>query len=117
MENYQKEGKYIVAENEDGELYIYINAKNEKPNAPYLIYDGGDHAILARNTNQNIILDYINPDVRDKLRKATTVIVVETLLENIKDAYFADMNIVPKIPLDLKSLGLKTWEEVYLKNL
>ena len=64
---------------------------------------------------QKIILDYINPEVRDKLRKSQAVIIVETVLENIKDAYIADMNIVDKIPVDWSQIGLTTWENVSLK--
>lgn len=116
MLNYQTEGNYIVAESEEGELYIYISAKSGKPDHPRVVYDGRDHAILERNKEQVVVLDYINPDVRDKLRKASVVVVVETLLENIKDAYIADMNIVPKMPSDLQKLGLKTWEELSLKK-
>ena len=116
MQNYQTEGNYIVAESEEGELYVYISAKSDKPSHPYVIYDGKDHAVLARNEEQAVVLDYINPDVRDKLRKASVVIIVETLLDNIKDAYIADMNIVGQMPDDLSKLGLKTWEELSLKK-
>jgi len=116
MADYQTEGNYIVAENEAGELYIYITARGGKTDHPYIVYDGKDHAILARNAEQAVVLDYINPDVRDKLRKAAVVIVVETLLDNIKDAYIADMNIVSQMPDDLQKLGLKTWEDLSLKR-
>lgn len=112
MSKYETEKQYFVAENTSGDLYIYIEAKKDTPIHPKIIYDGFDHALFVRNDNQKIILDYINPDVRDKLRKAIQVIVVETVLENIKDAYVADMNIVDKIPVDWKQIGLKTWEEV-----
>lgn len=116
MSKYQTEGDFIVAENAEGELYIYINAKKDMPAHPQIIYDGHDHAVFVRNPEQSIILDYINPEVRDKLRKSRAVIIVETVLENIKDAYIADMNIVDKIPLDWAQIGLKTWEEAVLKG-
>lgn len=116
MLDYQTEGNYIVAESEDGELYIYVSAKSGKVEHPRVIYDGRDHALLERNLEQRIVLDYVNPEVRDKLRKASIVIVVETLMDNIKDAYIADMNIVNQMPDDLKKLGLKTWEELSLKK-
>ncbi len=112
MAQYETEKQYFVAENTDGELYIYIGAKKDTPAKPQIIYDGFDHAVFVRNNEQKIILDYINPEVRDKLRKARAVIIVETIMDNIKDAYIADMNIVDKIPLDWTQIGLKTWEEV-----
>ena len=116
MSNYQTEGNYIVAENEAGELYIYISAKNDSPKNPHFIYDGKDHALLERNEQQTIILDYINPEVRDKLRKASNVVIVETILDNIKVAYIDDMEIVAKLPLNLADYNLKTWEEVALSK-
>ncbi len=115
MAKYETEKEYFVAENTSGELYIYISAKNETPVKPQIIYDGYDHALFLRNNEQKIILDYINPEVRDKLRKSRAVIIVETVLENIKDAYIADMNIVDKIPVDWSQIGLTTWEKVSLK--
>lgn len=116
MSKYETEKQYFVAENTSGELYVYIGAKKDFPKHPQIIYDGFDHALFVRNDEQKIILDYINPEIRDKLRKARAVIIVETVLENIKDAYIADMNIVDKIPLDWSQIGLKTWEEVSIKN-
>ena len=114
MAKYETEKQYFVAENTSGELYIYIGAKKDTPAHPQIIYDGFDHALFVRNDEQKIILDYINPDVRDKLRKARAVIIVETVMENIKEAYIADMNIVEKIPVDWSKIGLKTWEEISL---
>ena len=115
MPQYQTEGNFIVAEGAEGELYIYIGAKKDAPIHPIVMYDGYDHAVLVRNEKQKIIFDYINPQIRDKLRKAKAVVIVETILENIKDAYIADMNIVDKIPLDWAKVGLKSWEEAALK--
>ena len=115
MTKYETEKEYFVAENTSGELYIYIGAKPEAPTKPQIIYDGYDHALFLRNNEQKIILDYINPEIRDKLRKSRAVIIVETVLENIKDAYIADINIVDKIPVDWSQIGLTTWENVSLK--
>ena len=111
MSKYETEDKYYIAESSNGELYVYISAKSNNPVCPQIVYDGLDHALFIRSPEESIILDYINPDARDKLRKATAVIVVETLLETIKDAYIANMNIVEKIPLDWSQIGLTTWEE------
>jgi hypothetical protein len=114
MTKYETEDKYYIAESTEGELYVYISAKKASPIKPKIIYDGFDHALFVRSPEESIILDYINPDARDKLRKAREVIVVETLLETIKDAYIANMNIVDKIPVDWSQIGLTTWEEKVL---
>lgn len=114
MASYSKENKFVVAEGEEGELYIFIEAKKNLPEKPRVIYDGRDHAIFLRSADEKIILDYIHPEIRDKLRKAEGVIMVETILENIKDSYVAEMQIVDNIPVDWKKIGLKSWEEATL---
>lgn len=111
---YTTEKSFYVAEGEEGKLYVFLKAKNDQPQAPKIIYDGKDHAIFLRNNEQKIILDYIHPDVRDKLRKARQVVIVETILENIKDSYIADMQMVEDIPVDWSKIGLKTWEDILL---
>ena len=113
---YTTEKSFYVAEGEEGELYVFLKAKNDQPQAPKIIYDGKDHAIFLRNNEQKIILDYIHPDVRDKLRKARQVVIVETILENIKDSYIARMQHVDNIPLDWQKIGLKTWDELMLEQ-
>ena len=112
MSEYVTEKKFVVAEGDGGELYIFLTAKKDNPAAPQIIYDGKVHAVFLRNREQKIILDYIHPDIRDKLKKAKEVVVVETLLgDNIKDSYFADMKIVDHIPVDWSLIGLSTWEK------
>ena len=111
---YTTEKSFYVAEGDEGELYIFLKAKNEEPQAPKIIYDGKDHAIFLRNNTQKIILDYIHPDIRAKLRRAPQVVIVETLLENIKDSYVANMQMVETIPLDWSQIGLVSWEEAAL---
>ena len=114
MSGYSTENSFLIAEGSEGELYVYIKAKSQNPAAPKIIYDGKDHAIFLRNPEQKIILDYIHPDAREKLRHASQVIIVETILENIKDSYIADINFVENIPVDWNKIGLKSWEEVAL---
>ena len=111
MSTVKKEGCYLIAEGEFGSLYIFIDAKKNYPLSPYIIYDGNDHAVFVRSEEEKIILDYINPEIRDKLRKAPEVMVVETIMDNIKTAYHVTMNIVKKLPIDWKKVGLSTWEE------
>ena len=115
MSSFVTEKEFVIAEGTEGELYVYIQAKHDMPQHPVVIYDGKEHAVFMRNPEQKIILDYINPQVRDKLRKAPMVIIVETILENIKDCYIAEMQRVENIPLDWEKIGLKTWEEVSMQ--
>ncbi|MBE6453227.1 MAG: hypothetical protein E7012_07065 [Alphaproteobacteria bacterium] len=115
MTKYSTEKEFMVAEGTEGEVYVYIKARSDHPASPSILYDGFDHAVFLRSPQEKIILDYINPLIRDKLRKANNVVIVETILENIKDCYMASMQIVDKIPVDWGQIGLKTWEEVALQ--
>ena len=113
MSEYITEKKYVVAEGDDGDLYIFISAKPKEPYMPQVIYDGKDHAIFLKNDEQKVILDYIHPDIRKKLTQVKEVVIVETLLDNIKDSYFADMKIVDQIPINWSLIGLnKSWQEI-----
>ncbi len=115
MAEYQIEKKYTIAEDASGSLYFFIAAKKDSPHNPQILYDGYDHAVFVRGPEEKIILDYINPQVRDKLRKSREVIVVESLIGNIKDSYYTALRIVDKIPLDWAKIGLTTWEEAALQ--
>lgn len=116
MSEYTTEKQFVVACDDNNELYIFINAKKNHPDNPRIIYDGNDHAVFLRAPEEKIILDYIHPEVRNSLRKSHRIIVVETILENIKESYYVDMQIVEKIPVDWTQIGLKTWDEAILKK-
>lgn len=114
--NYTTEDSFMIAEGAGDRLYIFMKAKKDNPNSPRIIYDGKDHAIFVRNPEQRIILDYIHPEIRDSLRKSIEVMVVETILDNIKDTYPVGMQMVDNIPVDWNKIGLSTWEEAYLSE-
>lgn len=116
MSAYTTEKKFVIAEGDGGELYFFLQAKKDHPDEPRIIYDGLDHAIFMRTPQERIILDYIHPEIRDQLRKAQRVVMVETILENIKESYYVDMQMVDRIPVDWSKIGLKTWEEIVLKD-
>ncbi len=116
MSGYTTENKFVIAEGEQGDLYVFLQAKKAHPDEPRIIYDGYDHAIFMRRPEERIILDYIHPEVRAQLRKAKRVVMVETILENIKESYYADMQMVEKIPVDWSKIGLRTWEEIVLND-
>lgn len=86
MGSFIKANKFVVAEGEEGEIYIFIDAQKDLPEKPRVIYDGRDHAVFVRSPEEKIILDYIHPEVRDKLRKAPGVVMVETILEILRTA-------------------------------
>ena len=44
MSGYTTENKFVIAEGDEGDLYIFLQAKKEHPDEPRVIYDGYDHA-------------------------------------------------------------------------
>lgn len=115
MAGFTTEKKFMIAEGEEGEIYFFIEAKKDQPETPKIIYDGKDHALFKRNLEQNIILDYIHPSIREQLRKVNEVVIVEMILENVKDSYIVRLQHVDNIPLDWNKIGLKTWEDAALE--
>ena len=116
MSDYATENNFVIAEGTRGELYFLVSPKKDEPKRPYIVYDGFDHAVFIRNDEQKIILDYINPEVRDKLRKSKEVYVIESIHDNIRDIEPVRMQQVEKMPVDWSKIGLKTWEEAALAN-
>ncbi len=104
MDNLLQEKTYLIAEDANGRLYFYINAKNEDPQKypdPTILYDGKEHAILQRRPAQDILLDFINKDIRTNLAKAHSVTVVESFDENITQTYYANVEYVKKMPIEI----------------
>ncbi|MFV0627441.1 MAG: hypothetical protein ACK5N8_08870 [Alphaproteobacteria bacterium] len=95
---------FMIAEGSRGELYVFMEARKSDNVAPHMIYDGNEHALLLMNEKEGIVLDYINPDIRKKLANSREVIIVETLLENIKDTYPVEMKFVNKLEYDFSKL-------------
>lgn len=95
----EQESKYDILRNSAGELLFIIRARLTSEEKPTIIYDGGEHAILYRNHENTIVLDYINPNVRSNLAKAMKVLVVEAQGSSIIREYFTAVKLMDKIPL------------------
>ena len=95
----EQETKYDILRNAAGDLLFIIKARLTSEEKPTIIYDGGEHAMLYRNTQNTIILDYINPNVRKNLENAKRVLVVEAQGSSIIREYFSSVKIMKKIPL------------------
>ncbi|MDR2934003.1 MAG: hypothetical protein LBU68_01840 [Rickettsiales bacterium] len=101
-----QEPLYQIA-HEEGKEIIFISKYNNTPENPEIIYDGGEHALLYRDTNTAVLLSYINPAFRKYLHNAKTALIVE--MENVfgpnqKDAkisneYNAAITRVNKLPI------------------
>ena len=111
MSNIKKEESYLVAINDNSEIVFMISEKSNEPDNPSIIYDGKDHALFSRGNGEFIVLDYINPDIRSKLAKANEIIIMEMKKDEVLNAYYAELNLVNTVPINLNELGLKTWDE------
>ncbi len=95
----EQETKYDILRNAAGDLLFIIKARLTSEEKPTIIYDGGEHAMLYRNTTNTIILDYINPNVRKNLENAKKVLIVEAQGASIIREYFSGVKIMKKLPL------------------
>ncbi|MBR1544547.1 MAG: hypothetical protein IJ638_01225, partial [Alphaproteobacteria bacterium] len=71
--------------------------------------DGGEHALLYRNSQETILLDYLPETQRNELTKLSEILVVEYDVNNKIPAneYMAKITIVKKIPDISKNLEVK----------
>ncbi|MBE6449448.1 MAG: hypothetical protein E7013_01950 [Alphaproteobacteria bacterium] len=92
-------GAYLVQPTEDGKLVFELPSIADAPSNACLFYDGNEHALLYRNEQNGIILDYINPEVRNTLQKSTTALIIELNTEDgeVKRSYPVAVKLVEKI--------------------
>ena len=97
----EQEKSYGIFRNLQGDLLIKIKARIADAKKPVIVYDGKLHAVLYRNTENIIVLDYINERARPFLEKAKRVIVVEAHDEAIVREYVAPVQQVKQVPLPI----------------
>lgn len=68
---------YEIVRTEEDVLVFVIKSRQTDVENPRLIYDGGRHATLYRRPDDVLLLDYLNDDVLENLRKSEIVIVAE----------------------------------------
>lgn len=94
----EQEKRYDVYRNRTGDIMIKIRARLDDACAPKLVYAGGEHALLYRNLNNTIILDYIHPAIRTDFMHARRVLVVESNDNAIVREYVIDVKKVKELP-------------------
>ena len=88
------EGYYDILENDEGELLFTIKHLDSPLNAdfkPVIYYDGGPHAIFAKNVEVAIILDFIHPGVRGTLSGLSEALIAELKDGGVAEEYMADV--------------------------
>ncbi len=101
----EQEQQYEIALSEENELMITIKQRDGEPTQSLVLYDGGEHALFYRDAERTIVLDYIHPQVRELLKKASKVIIAEVdAAKEIQNAYEVDIKMVKKVPLSKEDL-------------
>lgn len=99
-------GLYIIKQDEDGNMIIFLPHPEGEKNCPIIMYDGGKHALLIRNKKQNVILDCIADNFKTDLLSAEKIWVVEIFENEIVDSYECGLRRIDKIPVDWSKYGL-----------
>lgn len=96
-------GSYAIQPTKEGIFVLEIPSSDTKTDLPTLIYDNGEHALLYRNQESGMVLDYIHPKVRNDLYNAKEVAVCEYDLEKdeVSDFYRIPVQQVPNIAVKL----------------
>ncbi len=99
MVQVEQEKQFRIFKNAVGDLMFLIRARLDNPEQPRIVYDGNDHALFYRNDKMTILLDYIHPEIREDLKRARGVLVVEIQSESIIREYAAEIKILKEMPL------------------
>ena len=101
----EQEQQYEIAMSEENELMITIRKRDGEAKDAVILYDGGEHALFYRDPERTIVLDYIHPQVRELLKKASQVMMAEKDESGeIANAYEVGTKIVKKLPLSRKDI-------------
>lgn len=94
----QHENDYSVIITNEGTLVFIIKARAAEPEAPFLLYDGGNHATFYRREHETVLFDFLNEKVIPILQKAESVVVFEAddEIEDISRDYAARVKHIKK---------------------
>ncbi|MGN1063005.1 MAG: hypothetical protein ACI4QM_01600 [Alphaproteobacteria bacterium] len=95
----EEEKQYNILKNVSGDLLILIRARMDDAVKPQIVYDGGEHALLYRNQNNTVVLEYVHPEVRQDLKNITSVLIVEAQGGSIIREYHTKVKSIKKVPL------------------
>lgn len=101
----KQEKKYNIFKNNSGDILICIKPIDTIPHNPQILYAKGDHAVLFRDRDNIIVLDYLNPDVKKDFSRQQKALIVEfTEDDTIKHEYYASIHLHDKLPIDESKL-------------
>ncbi len=99
MAQVEQEKTFRILKNESGDLMFLIRGRLQNAEKPRIVYDGKDHALFYRNTENTIILDYIHPMIQGDLSRADHVLIVEARGDSIIREYVAEVKLIKELPL------------------
>ncbi len=108
------ENHYDILKNSEGELLVAIKARMGGSERPKILYDGQDQALLYRSVDQTIVLDYINPGVRETFANIRQVLVVELRDDDIVREYMVPVRRVAKLPVpgEIASIAMDALDKI-----
>lgn len=95
----EQEKNFNILRNAAGDLMVLIRARLDDAREPRIIYNGGKHAVLYRNEDNTIVLDFIHPSVREDLKRVANLLIVEEHDGSVIREYMAEVKHMREIPL------------------
>ena len=95
----ERETSFNILKNGSGRLMFLIRARIGGVSSPYMVYDGGENAVLYRDEKNPVMLNYIHPAIRSDLKGQTGVLVVETNDGAIIREYNLPIKLVKALPV------------------
>ncbi len=90
----EKEGRYDILQNNEGEILIVIGHRRGGPENPRFVYDGGDTALLYRSRESAVFLGGINNEASTPLKIVDEVVVAEIDGDEVAREYTVPVRIV-----------------------
>lgn len=106
-----QEKSYTVAEMKNGEMVVVIEFRGASPENPVIFYDGGHHALFHRSHEISVILDYLHPEVRQKLKDRSDITVLEVENDVVMVGYNVPVRMKSKLPINDDSIETLGEEE------
>ena len=95
----ERENNFNILKNGSGRLMFLIRARMGGVQTPYIMYDGGENAVLYRDEKNPVVLNYIHPAIRSDLKGQKGVLVVETNDGAIIREYNSPVKLVKTLPV------------------
>ncbi len=73
----EKQDFFEIIQNKYGEIAIFIDAREGKPENPILLFDGKKTGLLKRNRGLSIKFDNINSEAKEPIAGSEVVMIVE----------------------------------------